>query len=653
MVRSRRRAHKGTTLLAIYAAASLVPVVGLGVVLTRGYHDAGVTRALDQGRAQAAVIEQMAIAPALTEADLPRGLTQTETYKLDSAVELAATHGTVLHLRIADFQGRVVFSEDRRARQLRVTDPLFQQAKSGESAATIVPAKTDQESAIRVVQQVVPEANGRALGVLEVYLPYDEIAEQVAADTRQAIWRLVIGLVGLYAVLGLISWWTTRALGRHAAEREHQSLHDPLTGLGNRELFRRAAERAVERSGEPGALVLVDLDRFKEVNDTFGHHAGDELLQVVARRLRDSLRTDDVVARLGGDEFGILLPGESDRVATVELLGRVRDAVAEEMTIDDVTLTVDASFGVCFFPADADTVEDLLKNADAAMYHGKHGPTGVVVYEESAARPATDSLVLQRELRSAITDGQLLLRYQPKLHLSTGEVSCVEALARWDHPTRGLLPPVDFVPLAERSDLIEPLTRWVLRQALTDCARWAASGQPWAVAVNVSARNLASLDFVDTVRDALAAADLPPSRLYLEITETAVAFDAGQVRDVVEALADLGVAVSVDDFGVGYTGLSQLRAMSIREIKIDRAFIAHLEDSQQDRAIVASVIDLAHGLGCTVTAEGVETQEVADWLADAGCDHGQGYLWLRPSSWEDIVPAGEASGTALPIGPAT
>jgi EAL domain-containing protein (putative c-di-GMP-specific phosphodiesterase class I) len=168
----------------------------------------------------------------------------------------------------------------------------------------------------------------------------------------------------------------------------------------------------------------------------------------------------------------------------------------------------------------------------------------------------------------------------------------------------------------------------------------------------VSARNLASLDFVDTVRDALAAADLPPSRLYLEISETAVAFDAGQVRDVVEALADLGVAVSVDDFGVGYTGLSQLRAMSIREIKIDRAFIANLEESQQDRAIVASVIDLAHGLGCTVTAEGVETQQVADWLADAGCDHGQGYLWLRPSPWQEIVPAGEASGTALPASPA-
>jgi diguanylate cyclase (GGDEF)-like protein len=399
--------------------------------------------------------------------------------------------------------------------------------------------------------------------------------------------------------------------------------------------------------------VLVDLDRFKEVNDTLGHHAGDELLQVVTRRLQESLRTDDTVARLGGDEFGILLPGESDRAATVELLTRVREAVSAEITLDDSTLTVDASFGVCFFPDDADTVEDLLKNADAAMYHGKHGPTGVVVYEESAARPTTDSLVLQRELRRAIAADQLLLQYQPKLHLASGDVSCVEALVRWQHPERGLLPPIDFLPVAERSELIEPLTRWVLRRALTDCARWVDAGRPWSVAVNVSARNLATLEFVEVVREALLATGVPPERLYLEITETAVAFDTGQVREVVERLADLGVAVSVDDFGVGYTGLSQLRAMSIREIKIDRAFIANLENSQQDRAIVASVIDLAHGLGCTVTAEGVETQGVADWLADAGCDHGQGYLWLRPSPWQEIVPAGEASGTVLPTSPAS
>ena len=653
---ARRRVHKGTTLLAIYAAASLVPVAALGVMLMRGYHDAGVTRALDQGRAQAAVIEQMAISPAVRDADFGTGLTATESYRLRIATELAIFDQSVLRLRLLAFDGSVVFADDGSSGTVSTSDRAFRRAAHGVTDATIMDADpgSGQKTVIRVLEQVVAKSNGRALGVLEVQLPYDDIAAQAAGETRRAILRLAIGLVSLYTVLGLISWWTTRALGRHAADREHQALHDGLTALPNRELFRRVADKAVERAhqgGSGGALVLIDLDRFKEVNDTLGHHAGDELLQVVGRRLQESLRTDDTVARLGGDEFGILLPGESDRAATVELLTRVREAVAGEVTIDGATLTVDASFGICFFPDDADTVEDLLKNADAAMYQGKHGPTGVVVYEGSAARPATDSLVLQRELRRAISDEQLVLRYQPKLHLASGQVSCVEALVRWQHPERGLLPPLDFVPVAERSDLIEPLTRWVLRQALADCARWADAGHPWSVAVNVSARNLASHEFVETVREALATTAVPPERLYLEITETAVAFDAGQVRDVVDRLAELGVSVSVDDFGVGYTGLSQLRAMSIREIKIDRAFIAHLEDSQQDRAIVASVIDLAHGLGCTVTAEGVETQEVADWLADAGCDHGQGYLWLRPSPWQEIVPARDVSGTALPPTP--
>jgi len=359
-MRWRRRAHKGTTLLAVYAAASLIPVGALGVVLTNGYHDAGITHALDQGRAQAAVIEQMAIGPAVTGADLAQGLSDGEKERLHKATDLAIFHGSVARLRLVGFDGVVAFSDDGSVSgTVSRRDPAFRAAAAGKVDARIVPAGPQTTApAIRVLQPVIPEASGRAIGVLEVFLPYDAIAAQVAEDTRSAIVRLAFGLVLLYAVLGFISWWTTRALGRHAAAKEHQALHDPLTGLPNRELFRRVVERAVERGPHAGgALALVDLDRFKEVNDTLGHHAGDELLQVVGRRLTEALRTDDTVARLGGDEFGILLPGESDRTATVELLARVREAVGAEITLDDATLTVDASFGVCFFPADADTVE--------------------------------------------------------------------------------------------------------------------------------------------------------------------------------------------------------------------------------------------------------------------------------------------------------
>ncbi len=647
-MRWRRRGHKGTALLAIYAIASLLPVAALGAVLMRGYHDAGVSHALDQGRAQAAVIEQMAIAPALRTADLERGLAPSEQEQLRSATDLAIFHGSVVRLRLLTYDGIVAFADDGTVLgSVSTTTPAFKAAAAGRVDARIVPTSSqDLIPTIRVLQPVIAEANGQAIGILEVLLPYDTLAAQVAHDTRTAIIRLMLGLLCLYAVLGLISWWTTRALGHHAAAKEHQALHDPLTGLPNRERFRRVAERAVER-GE-GALVLVDLDRFKEVNDTLGHHAGDELLQVVARRLTESLRTDDTVARLGGDEFGIILPGESDREATTELLTRVRKELKAEVTIEDHVLTIDASFGFCFFPRDADTVETLLKRADTAMYQGKDGPASVVAYDASVSRPATDSLLLHRELRTALQEDQLVLHYQPKLDLASGRVDCVEALVRWQHPVRGLLPPADFLPIAERSELIEPLTEWVLRRALTDCASWSAAGHEWSVAVNVSARNLASLEFVELVEEALTTSGVAPHQLFLEITETAIAFDAGQAREVVKGLSGLGIAMSIDDFGVGYTGLSQLRALDIREIKIDRAFIAHLGQSPQDRAIVASVIDLAHGLGCTVTAEGVESQEVADWLADSGCDHGQGFLWLRPTTWDLIVPVAE--GNATPAG---
>lgn len=648
---NRRRSRMGARLFAMYAIASLVPVSVLGAVLIRGYHHDGLSHALDQGRAQAAVIEQMAIAPAIGGADLSRGLSAAQRERLRSATDLAIFHGSVVRLRLLSFAGTVSFSDDGSVLgAVPVSDPAFRAAASGRVDAHIV--GTDRQSssaAIRVLQPVVAESNGQAIGVLEVYLPYDAIAAKVEADTRGAITRLAFGLVGLYAVLALISWGTTRALRRHAAAHEYQALHDPLTGLPNRELFRRMAEEALARgrAGDRGALVLVDLDHFKEVNDTLGHHAGDELLRVVGRRLSESLRTDDTVARLGGDEFGMVLPRGGDRAETVALLTRVRQELGQEVTLDGATLSMEASFGVCFYPEDADTVEGLLQHADAAMYQGKHGPTGVVVYEPTAPRAASDALVMQRDLRQALERDEFVLHYQPKVDLSTGWITGVEALLRWQHPERGLLPPSEFLAVAERCELIEPLTRWVLRRALVDYTAWTAAGHDWTVAVNVSARNLSSLEFAGSVRRILQEAGVRPERLHLEVTETALAFDSELAGQVVRALSAQGISMSIDDFGIGFTGLSQLRALHVAEIKIDRIFIAELPSNEQDRAIVQSVIDLGHRLGCVVTAEGVELQEVADWLVDAGCDQGQGYLWLRPSPWNDIVTVSDGNRNAM------
>jgi len=640
---SRRRRRTGTSLFAMYAVASLVPVTLLAAVLMRGYENDGASHALDQGRAQAIVIEQMAIAPALSGADLSEGLSGAERERLRSATDLAIFHGSVVRLRLLSFSGAVSFSDDGSGRGASpVADPAFEAASNGLVDAQIVEAGPQSPStAIRVLLPVVAESSGQAVGVLEVYLPHEAIAAKVESETRATITRLAWGLVGLYAVLALISWWTTRSLRRHAADHEHQALHDPLTGLPNRELFRRAAEDALEhgRRGDRGALVLVDLDHFKEVNDTLGHHAGDELLRVVGRRLSDSLRTDDTVARLGGDEFGMVLPLGGNREETVALLTRVHRELGEEITLDGVTLTIEASFGVCFYPEDGDTVEGLLQHADAAMYQGKHGPTGIVIYDHAVTRPVTDALVMQRELRQALGRDELVLHYQPKIELGSGRVCSVEALVRWEHPVRGLLPPAEFLPVAERCELIEPMTSWVLRRALADYTAWTAAGHDWTVAVNVSARNLSSLDFADSVRAILQEAAVCPERLHLEVTETALAFDSELAGQVVGALSAQGISMSIDDFGIGFSGLSQLRTLDVAELKIDRKFISGLPGNNADRAIVRSVIDLGHRLGCVVTAEGVEMQDVADWLVAAGCDHGQGYLWLRPCLWTEVARA--------------
>jgi diguanylate cyclase (GGDEF)-like protein len=653
MVKGRRR-RAGSGLFVIYAAASLVPVSVLGAVLTHDYQTQALARGRDQGRAQAAVIEEMAIGPALSGADLSHDLSAAERDRLHSATDLAIFNGSVARLRLRSFTGNVTFSDDGSVLgAVPASDPAFQKAAHGGTDVTVV---SDPEQApgttVRVLQPVIAASNGRSTGVLEVYLPYDAIAKKVQADTRHTIWRMGLGLLGLYAVLALISWWTTRALRRNAAAHEHQALHDALTGLPNRELFRRTAEEALEqgRRGQGGALVLVDLDHFKEVNDTLGHHCGDELLRVVAQRLSGSLRTDDTVARLGGDEFGLVLPRAADREATVALLQRVRAELAEEITLGKVSLSVEASFGVCFYPDTADSVEGLLQHADAAMYQGKHGPVGVVVYEPSPEPHATHSLVVQKELREALERDELVLHYQPKLELGTGRVHGLEALVRWEHPQRGLLPPSEFLPVAERSELIEPLTAWVLRRALLDHADWTAQGLPWGVAVNVSARNLGSLDFAATVAGIIAETGADPADLHLEVTETALAFDAEAASEVVEALAAQGISISVDDFGIGYTSLSQLRHLTVSEVKIDRTFVAGLSGSEQDRAIVESVIGLGHSLGFSVTAEGVETDDVAQWLVDAGCDRAQGFLWMRPAPWTEVARSYSRNTVQQPVG---
>ncbi|SHF59320.1 putative bifunctional diguanylate cyclase/phosphodiesterase [Geodermatophilus nigrescens] len=659
MTRSRSATAAGTRLFAAYAAASLVPVVVLGAVLSSGSRQDAVDRALEYGRAQAAVVEETAIAPALRGQDLGTGLTAAERERLQMATDLAVFRGSLLRLRLRDFTGVVLFADDgATGPEAALPDyPAGEDVAPSTGAAFTTAAAGGTDVAlldgdglavgrmIRVLQPIVADTSGRSIGVLELLLPYDTVAAEVEAATTRTHWRLGAGLGVLYVVLAGISWSTTRRLRRQAAQAEHDALHDPLTGLANRELFARRVAAELER-GAPGAVVLVDLDRFKEVNDTLGHHAGDQLLVEVGRRLAATVRGEDTVARLGGDEFGLLLPGMDDGAAARDLVLRVSDALAAETVVEGVPLAVEASCGIAVFPADATDVETLMTCADAAMYQGKRGATGVVVFDPRAAAPTAHSPSLQHDVRRALEDGDLRLHYQPQVDLASGRTVGVEALLRWQHPVRGLIGPGDFLPALEQSGVMGALTGWVLRRALADCAAWTAAGEDWTVSVNVSVRNLETPGFAATVARLAAEAGVAPSRLHLEVTETALPADLAAAAACLAELTAAGFGAALDDFGVGFASLSHLRSLTLTEVKADRAFVTGVDVSAEDAAVVRALVELAHGLGLSVCAEGVETPEVAAWLRAVGCDRAQGWLFSRPRPWPELSRA--AAGVSAP-----
>jgi diguanylate cyclase (GGDEF)-like protein len=393
------------------------------------------------------------------------------------------------------------------------------------------------------------------------------------------------------------------------------------------------------RSGEPAALLLIDLDRFKEVNDTLGHDHGDRLLEQVAGRLQRALRRDDTLARLGGDEFAVLLRGVPDRAAAVELAGRLQNALERPFTVNGVVAVLDASIGIAHCPDHGTDVNLLVQRADVAMYDAKRGRTRIETYSEERDPYSAERLQLLAELRSAIQSGQLVLHYQPKITLADGgeRVTGVEALVRWNHPTRGLLPPSEFVPLAERSGAIGDLTRWVLDTALRQCRAWRDAGLDLTMAVNLAAPNIADATLPDAVAALLERHGVPGDRLECEISEHTVMADPVRATDVLARLRALGVRLSLDDFGTGHSSLAYLKRLPLDEVKIDRSFVAGMAEDENDAVIVRSTIDLARNLGLSVVAEGVETAEIMDGLAALRCDTAQGFHVSRPLPADRLV----------------
>ncbi|MDQ6669184.1 MAG: EAL domain-containing protein [Chloroflexota bacterium] len=416
-------------------------------------------------------------------------------------------------------------------------------------------------------------------------------------------------------------------------EQRYAALHDALTGLPNRKLLGERLDQAIVNSQQercPMALLLIDLDRFKEINDTFGHHYGDVLLQQIGPRLRGVLRTSDTIARLGGDEFAVLLPAtdSSNAVPIAELLLRV---LAAPYLLDGQTVEISGSIGVAGYPAHGRDAETLLRQADVAMYAAKRTQSGLVVYAAEHDHHTADRLALGGELRLAIETDELVLQYQPKVDLS-GRLAGVEALVRWRHPQRGMIAPDEFIGLAEHIGLIKPLTRWVLDAALRQCRAWLNTGLEIPVAVNVSMHDLHDDTLPDTVTRLLVAHGIPAAYLAIEITEGAIMSDASRAMSVLTRLRAVGVSLSVDDFGTGYSSLAYLKRLPVDELKIDRSFVRNIATDEEDAAIVRSTIGLGHDLGLTVVAEGVEDQACWDHLQQLGCDLAQGYFVARPLS---------------------
>jgi diguanylate cyclase (GGDEF)-like protein len=420
--------------------------------------------------------------------------------------------------------------------------------------------------------------------------------------------------------------------GRQATIAERLALHDALTGLPNRVLFRTRTQDAIHlagRSGDGVAVMLLDLDRFKEINDTLGHHYGDEVLRQVGARLSALLREDDTVARLGGDEFAILLNSVETPAAGVAVAAAARRAIAKHFDVAGVRLELGASVGIASYPEHGQDVDVLMQRADVAMYQAKEGRTGVERYVPELDGNSLQRLALAGDLRTALDREEFVLHYQPKIDLRTGTVKGAEVLLRWAHPVHGWLPPDEFIPLAEHTGLIVPLTHYVLDHALRQMGAWRADGLDIGVAVNLSARTLIERELPDQIEAMCRRWDVPTSRLVLEITESMVVADPARALPVLARLHELGVEISVDDFGTGYSSMDYLKRLPVREIKIDRSFVMPMATDARDAAIVRCTIDLARSLGLRIVAEGVETADVRARLIAMGCDQGQGFSFSR------------------------
>jgi diguanylate cyclase (GGDEF)-like protein len=646
------------SLTTTFAVVSLVAMAVLGIALVTSVAQLMRQQALDEAVRTASAYAESGLRGRVSTAEweqeifAPRTSDRLEANLLPDA--------TLLTFRLWGRSGRVMFDSSLSGSQMATAfpDTLRLDRAIGENvptAALVSEVGTSGsgmtlgsgiETVLSVYVPVLPDRNigvpsSQPLGAAEIVLDYSSTEAATAEAVRTVAIVVAIGLLVVWILLFRTVRNASRRLRASAAENARLALLDPLTGLPNRRLLNERLDRAVGdayRDGHHVGLLLLDIDRFKEINDSLGHDRGDQLLIQVADRLRELVRDTDTVARLGGDEFAVLLTTVRSVDDGAMFAERILGAFSEPYVIDGLVLHVDTSVGLAVLPDHAEDGQALMKRADVAMYIAKAGRRGMSVYESERDASSPARLMILGDLRRALdVDDQLSVHYQPKLDLHSGRIVGLEALLRWQHPERGSVAPGEFIPIAEQTGLVHLLTRRVIEMVLAQIREWRRDGWEIQVAVNLSALNLAEPDFDQRIAELLAEYDVPAHLLEFEITESAIVQDPERAAATLSRIAAMGSTIALDDFGIGNTSISQLRDLPIDTLKIDRSFIIDMERAGGE-VLVKVVTDLAHEFEMVAVAEGVEEHDVAERLRKLGCDLAQGFLYARPLP-ADQLPA--------------
>jgi diguanylate cyclase (GGDEF)-like protein len=583
----------------------------------------------------ARVVAGTVLRGSLLRSDFERRVTNARRDTLDSLFERRVLGEGIVLVNLYSSGGAVTYSTDHNL----IGKRLAESGHLHEALSGTVRGDVTSVRGRKTLRTYAPVAVRGGRGALAVFHDYAPIAGAARSTFLPVVGIFEGVLVLLFFALVPILRRVTVRVRRQMEEIAHRAYYDELTSLPNRTLFRDRIEHAVaasRRLGPETTVMLLDIDRFKEINDALGHETGDLLLKEFGERVQGRLRINETLARLGGDEFGILLPTGSAEEATA-IAERVHEALTQPFALRGLSLEVATSIGVATHPHHGEDADALLQHADVAMYLAKEAHVGTAVYDAEQDGNDAARLALAGELRRAIENEELVLHFQPKASLETGRIVGVEALARWQHPERGFIPPNEFVPVAERTGLIKPMSRYVLGQALRQCAEWNAAGLDLQVAVNLTIPDLLDLELPDRIAALLEETRVRPSQLELEITESTILADPFRVRQVLNRLNEMGLRLAIDDFGTGYSSLAYLKRLPVQTIKIDRSFVTEMCTDASDATIVRSTIELGRNLGLEIVAEGIETQEVWDSLRALGCTLAQGYLIGKPMPADELV----------------